>query len=66
MVTKCEEILIHWLRAIGVSEENAVNVMLALETPEQQDMLAEFMTDNKGATEQDILKEAIRILKVTE
>ena len=66
MVTKGEEILIHWLKAVGVSRDNAVNIMIALDSPRQQDMLAEFLTVNRNATEQDILKETVRILKATD
>lgn len=66
MVTKCEEILILCLKAIGVSEDNAVNVIISLETVEQQDMLAEFLTANQDATEQDVLRETVRILKLSQ
>ena len=66
IVTEREIILIHWLKAIGVSEDNAVNVIISLETVEQQDMLAEFLTANQDATEQDILRETVRILKITQ
>ena len=66
MVTKREEILILCLKAIGVSEDNAVNVVLSLETVEQQDMLAEFLAANRDATEQDVLRETVRILKMTQ
>ena len=66
MVTKSEEILIRWLKAVGVSGDNAVNIMISLDSPKQQDMLAEFLTVNRNATEQDILKETVRILKATD
>ena len=65
MLTKCEEILLRCLKAIGMNEEDAVAVMISLETVEQQDMLAEFLEANKDATDQDVLRETVRILKAT-
>ena len=65
MLTKGEEILVRCLKAIGMSEDDTVGVILALETPEQQDMLADFLWNNRDATDQDVLKETIRILKAT-
>ena len=65
MLTKGEEILIRWMKAIGMSEDDTVGVILALETPEQQDMLAEFLSINRDATDQDVLKETLRILRLT-
>ena len=65
MVTKSEEILLRCLKAIGMNEEDAVAVMISLETVEQQDMLAEFLEANKDATDQDVLRETVRILKAT-
>ena len=65
MLTKGEEILVRCLKAIGMSEDDTVGVILALETPEQQDMLADFLWNNRDATNQDVLKETIRILKTT-
>ena len=65
MLTKGEEILVRCLKAIGMSEDDTVGVILALETPEQQDMLADFLWNSRDATDQDVLKETIRILKET-
>ena len=65
MLSKREEILIRWLKAIGMSEDNTMGVILALDTPEKQDTLARFMTGNKDATDQDVLRETVRILKAT-
>lgn len=65
MLTKSEEILIRCLKAIGMTEDDTVGVMMALESQEQQDMLADFLWDNRDATDQDVLRETIRILKET-
>ena len=48
-----------------MNEDDAVAVMISLETVEQQDMLAEFLEANKDATDQDVLRETVRILKAT-
>lgn len=65
MLTKCEKILVRCLKAIGMNEEDAVAVMISLETVEQQDMMAEFLEANRNATGQDVLRETVRILKKT-
>ena len=64
MITECEKILIRILKAIGLSEDDTVGVMASLETPEQQDMLVDFLEANRNATNQDVLRETVRILKL--
>ena len=63
MLSSSEKILIRWLKAIGMSEDEVIGTITALDTPEKQDMLAEFLTANRDATAQEALKEVMRVLK---
>jgi predicted transcriptional regulator len=65
MLSNNEKILIRCLKIIGMTKDEAVAVMYAMDTVEKQDKLAEFLMNNKQATAQDTLREAFRISKMT-
>ena len=66
MLTEGEKILVRCLKAIGMNEEDTVATMISLETVEQQDMLAEFLGNHMDATSEEVLREVVRILKLTD
>ena len=65
-LTESEKILIRILKCMGLDEDETVGTVLSLDTEEKQDMLVEFIGTHREATSQEILREVIRILKVTD
>ena len=65
MLTESEKILVRILKAVGLSKDDTVGVIVSLETPEQQEMLVDFLASNRDATDQDVPKETVHILKMT-
>ena len=64
--TKTEKHLVIGLKLFGLTEENQRAIFLALQTEKQQRTLVDYMMEHLSASEQDILKETVRILKATE
>ena len=63
-LTPTEELLIEGLTAFEVSKENTIGVLLFLQTEIQQNLLIDYMRNHQEATEQDILQEMKRILRM--
>ena len=63
-LTKAQKHLIHWLKIIGMSEDETVGIMVAMKTPRQRDMLMSWMADHREATKSDIIGRVMYILKV--
>lgn len=62
-LTQTEKDLVAGLKHFGVSEENLVGTMLALDSKDSQEELISFLIDRPSATEQEIMKEVFRIRK---
>ena len=54
-LTKAENYLIDWLKALGCTEEEVIGIVLTMDTPTKQDRLMSWMAENRRATPQDIL-----------
>ena len=65
-LTRAQKHLLHGLKLFGLTIDEAVGVMLALETPEQEDKLMFWMAENKTATPSDIIGKTMDITRMTE
>ena len=63
-LTNAQKHLIHWLKIIGMSEDETVGIMVAMKTPRQRDLLMSWMADHREATKSDIIGRVMYILKV--
>ena len=63
--TQTEKHLATGLRLFGLTEDDQEAVFLVLQTEEQQLAMVDYMLKHQNASEQDILKETVRILKST-
>lgn len=54
-LTLAEIHLVHGFKLFGMTETEVIGAMLALRTPEQQDEMLRWMTENPKATPSDLL-----------
>lgn len=62
-LNESQKILIQCLCALNCQEETITAIILLLSTEEQISEMADFLLNNRLATESDILKNAIEIAK---
>ena len=62
-LTETQKLLIRGLRLFNLDEETQEGIFLSLQNEAQQWELMDFLCANKTATEAEIIKETIRILK---
>ena len=60
-LTKIEKILVAVLTCLGVEESLVTEITMLLDTPDDQCKLMDWMTENPGATSQEILSVALKI-----
>ena len=58
-MTETEKLLIHCLKAFGVKKGAAMEISLRMETEKQQKELLNFMADNRTATPETLLANAL-------
>lgn len=61
-LTRAQKHLLHGLKLFGLTIDEAIGVMLAFETPEQEDKLMFWMAENKTATPSDIIGKTMDIV----
>ena len=62
-LTQAQKHLIHWLKVMGVQEDDMVGIMLLMDTPKKRDTLMCWMAENQTATPSDIIGKAMDIEK---
>jgi hypothetical protein len=55
--------LIDGMKIFGVEKDAIIGIMLALEKPEQQDAMMEWMCEHEGASTAEILKKTADLAK---
>ncbi len=65
-LTQIEKKLIRTLMQFDIGEEEQEAVFLEMREEPQQMMMLQFLEKNKTATQNDILKEMLRICRMTE
>ena len=60
-MTKLQEYFIELLNAFGIEKDMIVGIMLLLTTEDQIIELTDFLDQNREATRDEIIEEAIRI-----
>lgn len=61
-LTNAQKHLIDGLRIFGVEMDAIIGIVCALEKPEQQRAMMEWMCDHEGATTAEILKKTAEIV----
>ncbi len=61
-LTNAQKHLIDGLRIFGVEMDAIIGIVCALEKPEQQDEMMEWMSEHEGATTAEILKKTAKIV----
>lgn len=56
------KVLIHALKRYGISEEEMIGIMLALDTPTKQFILLKWMAQHKDAISSDIIGKTMEII----
>ena len=64
-LTPMEKKLALTLRTFDIQKDEFVAVILFLQREEQQEMILQVLEKNKSATQNDILKEMLRIYRMT-
>lgn len=64
-LTPAQKHLIDGLHIFGVEKDAILCIVLALETPEQQDAMMEWMCEHRDATTEDFLKKTVELVKGT-
>ena len=62
-LTPAQKYLIHWLKVMGVQEDDVIGIMLLMDTPKKRDDLMCWMAENRTATSSDIIGKAMDIEK---
>ena len=60
-LTPAQKHLIHWLKVMGVQEDEVIGIMLLMDTPEKRDNLMGWMSKNLKATPSEIIGTAMDI-----
>lgn len=60
-LTEAEKLLIHGLKLYGVELEDALGIMLLLNTEQMQDEMMLWMTENRQATTSNLIGKAMDI-----
>ena len=60
-LTEAEKLLIHGLKLYNVELEDALGIMLLLNTEQMQDEMMLWMTENREATTSDLIGKAMDI-----
>ena len=61
VLTRKEELLIDGLMMFNVKKEEIMGIMLLLDTAEKQDLMLEYMKNNKTASERELMRKALQI-----
>lgn len=62
MLTETEKLLAREVGTFELSEDSKMGIYLFLEEEDQQRQMLDFLRNNKGATEQEILRVLKRII----
>jgi len=62
-LTEAQKHLIRGLNIFGVEKDAIVGIVSALNTPEMQDKMMEWMCEHKGATTAETLRKTAELVK---
>ena len=62
-LTPAQKHLVKWLKLMKCSEDEAVGIMLLLDTPAYRDEMMQWMTKHPDATPSDLIGNALAITK---
>jgi hypothetical protein len=60
-LTPAQKHLIHGLKLFGLSLEDTIGIMLAMDTPEKRDELMRWMVENTKATPSQVVEKTMDI-----